>query len=233
MTVQKMKQIDMTRRLGFGMLITMVGGMMDAYSYVVRGQVFATGQTGNFVLVAVRLAQGAYLPMLQALVPILSFWVGVFLAQHLLHRVLEGNDRCWRRNILLLEIGLLFLVGWVPRELPHILANTLISLTAAMQFCCFRNFGENAAYATVFCTGNMRACAEMYYQGLVLKRKESLKKAHGYGGILLSFFAGACLGAWLGGALGVRSIWCACGLLAVAVGALVWEEKRNGKTCCG
>lgn len=185
-----MKQIDMTRRLGFGMLITMVGGMMDAYSYVVRGQVFATGQTGNFVLVAVRLAQGAYLPMLQALVPILSFWVGVFLAQHLLHRVLEGNDRCWRRNILLLEIGLLFLVGWVPRELPHILANTLISLTAAMQFCCFRNFGENAAYATVFCTGNMRACAEMYYQGLVLKRKESLKKAHGYGAFCCPFRGG-------------------------------------------
>lgn len=217
---------ELTSRLGFGMLITMVGGMMDAYSYVVRGQVFATGQTGNFVLAAVRLVQGAYIPMLQALVPIGSFWIGVFLAQHLLHRML-GEDRArWRRNVLLLEIGLLFLVGCIPGDMPHILANTVISLTAAMQFCCFRNFGENAAYATVFCTGNMRSCAEMYYQGLVLGDRESLKKANGYGGILLSFFAGACGGAFLGVVLREKSIWCACGLLVVAVGALIWEEKR-------
>lgn len=217
----------MTQRLGFGMLITMVGGMMDAYSYVMRGQVFATGQTGNFVLVAVRLMQGEYLRMLQALTPIVSFWIGVFLAQHLLHRVLGENPVRWRRNVLLLEMGLLFLVGWIPEGAPHIYSNTVISLTAAMQFCCFRNFGENAAYATVFCTGNMRSCAEMYYQGLVLRDRESLKKAHGYGGILLSFFAGACLGVFLCGVFREKSIWCACGLLAVAAGALMRERRER------
>lgn len=220
-------QRELTLRLGFGMLITMVGGMMDAYSYVVRGQVFATGQTGNFVLAAVRLVQGEYVPMLQAMVPIASFWIGVFLSQHLLHRVLGEDPVRWRRNVLLLEIGLLFLVGWIPAEAPHIYANSMISLTAAMQFCCFRNFGENAAYATVFCTGNMRSCAEMYYQGLVLRDRESLKKANGYGGILLSFFAGACAGAFLGGVLREKSIWCACGLLCAAVGALVWEKRQR------
>ena len=29
------------------LLITVAGGFMDAYSYLARGQVFATGQTGN------------------------------------------------------------------------------------------------------------------------------------------------------------------------------------------
>lgn len=163
-TMKTERRTDMARRLDFGMLMTMVGGMMDAYSYGMRGQVFATGQTGNFVLVAVRLVRGEYLGVIQALTPIVSFWVGVFLAQHLLHRVLRENNESWRRNVLLLEMGLLFLVGWIPEDAPHIYSNTVISLTAAMQFCCFRNFGENAAYATVFCTGNMRSCAEMYYQ---------------------------------------------------------------------
>lgn len=226
-TMKTERRTDLTGQLGFGMLITAVGGMMDAYSYGMRGQVFATGQTGNFVLVAVRLVEGEYRSMLQALVPIVSFWVGVFLAKHLLHRVLGEDSVRWRRNVLLMEMGLLFLVGWIPESAPHIYSNTVISLTAAMQFCCFRNFGENAAYATVFCTGNMRSCAEMYYQGLVLKDRESLRKANGYGGILLSFFAGACVGFWAGGFMGEKSIWCACGLLAAAVGALVWEKRRK------
>ena len=220
-------QTDMTQRLGFGMLVTAVGGVMDAYSYVVRGQVFATGQTGNFVLVAVNLVQGNYLQMLRALTPIVSFWVGVFLAQQLLHKVFVENNTRWRRNILLMELGLLFLVGWIPGNVPDILANTLISLTAAMQFCCFRNIGENAAYATVFCTGNMRTCAEMYYRGLILKDGASLKKAHCYAGILLSFFLGACLGVFTGGILGEKSIWCACVLVAAAAGALSIENRRR------
>lgn len=214
-------QKDITQTLGFGMLITMVGGFMDTYSYTVRGQVFATGQTGNFVLVAVRLMRGEYLYMLQALMPIIFFWIGVFLAQHLLARA----NTHWRRNILILEMGLLFLVGWIPGGVPHILANTLISLVAAMQFCCFRNLGEGAAYATVFCTGNMRSCAEMYYKGLVLRDRDSLRKAHNYLGILLSFFLGACLGVWTSGFLAEKSIWCTCVMLAVALGVLIHKQK--------
>lgn len=221
------RDVDITQTLGFGMLITMVGGFMDTYSYTVRGEVFATGQTGNLVLVAVRLMRGEFLPMLQALTPILSFWLGVFAAQHLLHRVHKGNDLRWRRNVLWVELLLLLIVGLIPAEVPHILANTLISLTAAMQFCCFRNLGEGAAYATVFCTGNMRSCAEMYYRGLVLKDRTSLKKAHCYGGILLSFFLGACLGVGTSALWTEKSIWCACGILGVALGVLVWKQRTE------
>jgi uncharacterized membrane protein YoaK (UPF0700 family) len=218
---------DITQRLGFGMLITSVGGFMDAYSYTVRGEVFATGQTGNFVLVAVRLMGGAYLEMLHALVPILSFWVGVFLTQELLRRNAAKDGHYWSAKVLLLELSILFLVGCLPNTVPNILANTAISLTAAMQYCCFRNFGKNGAYATIFCTGNMRSCAEMYYQGLILKNRESLKKAFGYTGILLSFFVGACVGAGSSRLLGVRSIWLCCLAITVALGCLIWQQKKD------
>ena len=33
------------------MVLSFLGGIMDGYSYAVRGGVFATGQTGNLVLV--------------------------------------------------------------------------------------------------------------------------------------------------------------------------------------
>ena len=39
-----------------GILLTAVGGFLDAYTYLVRGGVFANGQTGNLVLLGIRLA---------------------------------------------------------------------------------------------------------------------------------------------------------------------------------
>jgi uncharacterized membrane protein YoaK (UPF0700 family) len=221
------KTSDITQRLGFGMLITSVGGFMDAYSYTVRGEVFATGQTGNFVLVAVRFMERDYLGMFQALVPILSFWVGVFLTQELLRRNAAQEGHHWRKKVLLLELVILFVEGCLPHSVPNILANTAISLTAAMQYCCFRNFGEDGAYATIFCTGNMRSCAEMYYQGLILGNRKSLKKAFGYTGILLSFFLGACIGTGLSLLLGVRSIWLCCLVMLAALGCLAWQQKKE------
>ena len=209
------------------MLITIAGGFMDTYSYTVRGQVFATGQTANIALVALRLLQGEYLHMVQTLVPIVASFLGMFLAEHLLHRVLGEDDLRWRRYVLMMELGILFLVGWIPESAPNFLANTLISVTAAMQFCCFRNLAEGAAYATIFCTGNMRSCAEMYYRGLVLKDRASLKKAHCYDCILLAFFLGAGLGVGTSSLWAEKSIWCACGILGIALGVLLWEQRKQ------
>lgn len=225
--MRRSDQTDITQTLGFGMLITTAGGFMDTYSYTVRGQVFATGQTGNIVLVALRLLRGEYLHMVQTLVPILASFLGMFAAEHLLHRVLAEDNLRWRRYVLMLELALLFLVGWIPGTVPHMLANTLISVTAAMQFCCFRNLGQGAAYATIFCTGNLRSCAEMYYRGLVLRDRASLKKAHCYGGVLGAFFLGACLGIWTSGFFAEKSIWCACGMLAVALAVMVWGQRTR------
>ena len=39
-------------------VLALAGGFLDAYTYLCRGQVFANAQTGNMVLLAVRLAEG-------------------------------------------------------------------------------------------------------------------------------------------------------------------------------
>ena len=61
------------------MILAISGGFMDAYTYLIRGGVFATGQTGNFVLVAIRGVSGEYKHMIQSCVPIAAFWIGIFL----------------------------------------------------------------------------------------------------------------------------------------------------------
>ena len=219
----------LTDHIGFHMLLAMTGGLMDAYSYIDRGNVFATGQTGNFVLAAIRFLSKDYRGMIQACVPIAAFFVGVFLARHFYYEIYKEEHTSWISGVLFMEIGVLFLVGFIPRTVPHLFANTAVSFAAAVQFCTFRNFGGNSAYAPVFCTGNMRSCAEMYYEGIVRKNGECRRRASHYTGILSAFFGGALMGGGLSVWLGEKAIWMGCVLLLVS-----WKtadiEKKGQKT---
>lgn len=205
--VDKEKDKELMEKLKFGMLLTFVGGFMDVYSYTVHGNVFATGQTGNFVLVAFHLMNKNYIEMFHALVPIISFWIGIFVGLHLFYSYFKERQLFWKRGILAAEILILFITGFIPQSFPHTIANSLVSLSASLQFCAFRKFGTADNYASIFCTGNMRSCAENYYKGLVRKDKQCLKKALQYSCILLSFFIGAAIGALNSSILHEKAIW--------------------------
>ncbi len=200
-------QTEITEKLSFGMLLALVGGFMDAYSYIVHGNVFATGQTGNFVLVAVRLAEKDYAGMFHAIIPIVSFWLGVFLAWHMFYYYFKQKNLLWKRGILVTAMIILFFTGLLPHSYPDIAANTLVSLAAALQYCAFRKFDEDDNYASIFCTGNMRSCADNYYKGFVRKDKKCLKKALRYSCIILAFFIGAVSGALSSNLFHERAIW--------------------------
>ena len=45
-----MKQFQPSESLAVGFLLALTGGLLDAYSYLNRGEVFATAETGNIVL---------------------------------------------------------------------------------------------------------------------------------------------------------------------------------------
>lgn len=110
-------KIKFTDHIGFHMLLAATGGLMDAYSYVERGNVFATGQTGNFVLVAIRFLSKNYKGMGEACVPIGAFWIGIFLARHFYYKIYNEKHTNWISGILFLEIAVLFLVGFIPNTL--------------------------------------------------------------------------------------------------------------------
>lgn len=76
-----MKQLQPSETLPVGLLLALTGGLLDGYSYLNRGQVFATAETGNIVLMGINLAQGQLAQALHYLLPILAFALG-----------------CWRRS---------------------------------------------------------------------------------------------------------------------------------------
>ena len=212
-------QTETTRtaeRTAFGMLMTLAAGAMDAYSYLDCGQVFATGQTGNFVLLGLRLAGGDWAGVLHYAAPIACFWAGVFLASHLLYRFFAQDRDGWSLGILCAETLLFAGLALLPAGVPDLPRNAVISLCAAMQFCCFRQLPGGAAYASVFCTGNMRSCAEALYLGLVQRVPGERRKAGRYASVLASFLAGVLLGVLNDRLLGRRGAAVIAGLLFLA-----------------
>ena len=52
------RTVQMSEAYSLGALLTVGGGFLDAYTYFTRGGVFSNAQTGNLVLLAIRLAEG-------------------------------------------------------------------------------------------------------------------------------------------------------------------------------
>ena len=56
-TQQQRTKIQRSDSFLVGALLALTGGFLDAYSYLTRGGVFANAQTGNMVLLGLRLSE--------------------------------------------------------------------------------------------------------------------------------------------------------------------------------
>lgn len=211
----------MRRRLGFGrlrlgLLLALAGGSLDCYTYLNRGQVFATAETGNLVLLGVQLSRGRLDAASHYLPPILAYAAGVMAAELLRSAVEKRSGRQdWRRRVLLLECLVVAVVALLPLGRMDPLANVLISFTSAMQVESFRSFA-GCPCATTMCTGNLRAGTENLFLWLAEGKPETGRKAGVYYGLILAFVLGAVLSGALTPRLGGQTALLPCILLAAA-----------------
>lgn len=208
--------------------IILSGGLQDTYTYICRGKVFANAQTGNIVLFSAYLFEGNFSRCLHYLVPLLAFMVGIFAAE-CIHRHYKYMEKVhWRQLIVLAEIVLLFIVGFLPQEV-NTFANALVSFVCAMQVQTFRKV-RGHAYASTMCIGNMRSGTEALCAYFHTREPEVLQKALTYFGVIGLFAAGAGFGALLTHALAERGIWVSCALLTVSFLFMFIHEKKNDTT---
>ena len=141
--------------------LALSGGFQDAYTYFTREEVFSNAQTGNVVLMSQHFMCGEWMAGLRYLFPILSFAVGVWVAEQIQGRYRYARKLHWRQSILLLEIVILFVVGFIPTRLD-MMATALVSFSCAMQVQSFRKV-NGYSYASTMCIGNLsgavRLCA--------------------------------------------------------------------------
>lgn len=212
-----MRESPRFEALPLGLLLALAGGSLDCYTYLNRGQVFATAETGNLVMMGARLAQGQWAQALHYLPPILAFAAGV-LATELLRTALEQRKPPfdWRKCILLLECAVVASVALLPLGRWDLLANGLISFTSAMQVESFRVIA-GCGCATTMCTGNLRAGTEHLLRRLARKDRAAGQKAATHYALILSFVAGAVLSGCLSPLLGQYTALLPCLLLLAAV----------------
>ena len=204
--------------------LALSGGFQDAYTYFTRKEVFSNAQTGNVVLMSQHFMCGEWMAGLRYLFPILSFAVGVWVAEQIQGRYRYARKLHWRQSILLLEIVILFVVGFIPTRLD-MMATALVSFSCAMQVQSFRKV-NGYSYASTMCIGNLRSGIAAL-SGYVREHKSSqAEQMLYYFGIIFLFALGAGVGGVLSmnPAVSIRAIWVSCALLLVSF-CLMFIEK--------
>ena len=208
--------------------LALSGGFQDAYTYNVRNEVFSNAQTGNVVLMSQHLMAGEWMSGLRYLLPLISFALGVWVAEKIQGKYRYARKLHWRQGVLLAEIVLLFIVGFVPRELD-MLATILVSFACAMQVSGFRKF-KGIPCATTMCIGNMRSATELLCKYRITKEPELKRRSMHYYFIILVFAAGAAAGAVITGYIGERAIWISAALLLAGFIMMFIKEEMEEKT---
>ena len=124
--------------------LSLSGGLQDAYTYLFRGKVFANAQTGNIVLLSSNIMDGQWDRVLHYLVPLCAFGAGRTGWQKRCGRAFCNMQRLhWRQLVVLGEVLLLFIVGFLPQE-QNLLAN-------AIDFLLLRNAGAGVPQGERLC----------------------------------------------------------------------------------
>ena len=209
------KRYQTSETLPVGLLLALAGGFLDAYSYLNRGQVFATAETGNLVLLGINFSMGNWSQALHYLLPVLAYTAGVLVTELLRRRLgEEGGWLHWRQYLLLMECVVIGAVAFLPHSLDP-LANIMISFASAVQVDSFRKF-NGCGCATTMCTGNLRSGTELLYKFLALPDPQSGAKATVFYRLILAFALGVILSARLSLFFGERTVlWACIPLLAV------------------
>ena len=193
-----------------GILLSLAGGFLDAYTYTARGRVFANAQTGNVVLLGLHLAAGDLRGIGTYLIPILAFLAGVLVAEAVRRRC-AGRVLHWRQICVALEILALLAVAFFPQS-RNMEANLLVSFVCALQVQSFRKL-DGITCATTMCTGNLRSAGELLFRYWDTRDAAFLRKSLRYFFVDAVFLAGAALGVACVRFLGEPALLVCCGLL--------------------
>lgn len=216
---------QMSDKFRSAVFIILSGGFQDAYTYCCRGGVFANAQTGNIVLMSSALFRGDWGAVVKYLVPVLSFLLGIAVAE-LVHVHYRRQEKIhWRQIVLIEEIILLFIVGFIPEYLDP-LANALVSFVCALQVQTFHKI-HGQPYASTMCIGNMRSGMESLCAWFRSRDRETLVRALTYFGVIGVFAVGAGLGSVLSTMTGQGTIWVCCGLLSVSFCLMFIHEQQE------
>ncbi len=213
-------------------LLLLAAGMLDAYTYVGYGGVFANAMTGNIVILMIHLAQGDFAGGARYMFPLAAYICGVAVA----HTLKEKPFSTWitypARVSLAVEVAFLVLAAVTP-GLPPALIVTGIAFVAALQATAFTRVGT-FAFTSVTTSANLRHFAESFMSAVVFRDGKAAWRELAFFSIVVAcFFLGALSGAYAAFAFGHSALWLPVLLLAGALFlCLPWNERLHAILKC-
>ena len=204
-------------------LLCLTAGLMNTYSYLYRGKVFASLQTGNLTLLGIHLSNGEFDAVGRYMIPLIFFICGVILSE--IVRDFGQGKFHWRQWALVLEIILLLFVGFIPNSRNN-LANLFIATACGIQVQSFRKC-HGIPLATTMFIGNMRSIAENVYQWLFHHQKNSFDKGILFFYITSHYLLGAIIGSLAVHYFNQTAIWLACAILVICLLFLFNNREKN------
>ena len=226
--IKREHSTQMSEALLTAAVLSLSGGLQDAYTYLCRGGVFANAQTGNIVLLSVELLEGNLSRAFHYLIPLLFFALGVMVAEEIREYFFQGRVGLhWRQIVVMLEIALLFLVALLPERM-NMLANGLVSFSCAIQVQSFRKV-DGFGFSSTMCIGNLRSGMEAFCIWRRTGNSRVGKKAGEYLCIILLFALGAGLGGVAAARMGLHAILLSCVLLLICFLLMILGENQGNR----
>ena len=177
-------------------MLAIVGGFLDAYTYIMRDGVLANAQTGNMVFMAINVMSGEWKQAFFHFVPILFFAIGIVIVEKIRFQKHAIPLFHWQQIVLVIECLILLAVSFIPSGPFNTAVNLAVSLTCSMQVQSFRSL-HGRPFASTMCTGNLRSGTELFFLYTQTQDKTHLKACGHYFGIIGHFLIGVVLGAGL------------------------------------
>lgn len=202
---------------------------MDAYSYLLKGKVFANAQTGNVVLLFISAANRELHKSFKYILPIITFALGIFISEFFKHTHYVRNYT--RMTVVLLfELAVLAAIGLTGTYFEHDIVNSVISFVAALQVANFDKVDGNPI-ATTMITGNLKSSMINLAKYFTVKDVQYLYSFFKYILIIVSFGIGVVVGFIAIKYYAEKSILLCEIFIIIALRMLQTEEKSNRIKC--
>lgn len=224
------KEIPIHETLGIGSLLAIAAGGLDAYSYLVHGEVFAGLQTGNLILLGIHLLGKNQSSISHYLIAITAFALGTVLSR-LIQRRFDRFTFAGARQLFVItwEIIFMVIVALFSKQIPDAIASALLSIAAAAQLQEFRRL-KDGAFTSLMMTGNLRQLAASFVDGVLYHESKAREQARDTLVIILSFVVGAASTSFLVPYWHGTSILFSSGLLLLALLVIFSQTKKATRT---
>ncbi|MGH7912599.1 MAG: YoaK family protein [Candidatus Dormibacteraceae bacterium] len=200
-------------------MMTVVGGFIDAYTYLSHG-VFARAQTGNVIFLAVGVVQDR--PFARFLWPILAYAVGVLLA-HALRLASSARTRWALAAAIGAQVLVLVVIGTLPTSTAMEAVVLPLSAIGGLQLALFRSAG-GITFVSIATTGNLMRFIEAATAAFRRRSREQVRVMAFTALIVAAFAAGAFAGAGTTRVVGHSGIWGAALLQLVVLALFLWDS---------